>query len=571
MVKAVKSSKKAQSPMGQAENLDPYDIFSSSKAVQKAWFSNPEALSEQLKKLAVDIWSLDEWKKMTNIGSDVDFSSTSFDQQSPSQLLENNPWFDMMKESHRVYSQWLEDSIENAPDLGDDEKRKAAFWTRQMSNAMSPNNFFWTNPDAIAKAMETNGQSLIDGMKNMQIDKERGSISMVREDAFEVGKDLATTEGAVVFRNELLELIQYKATTKTVHAIPIVIVTPWINKYYIFDLNEKKSMVKHLVDQGYTVFITSWKNPTSEMRETKLDDYMLKGALEAVNAAREICNAPHVHLGGYCIGGTIVSALMAWLNHPKSGYKGKDFPVKSWTLMASLTDFSNPGEIDVFISEDAITAVEKLMVEKGYLDGKDMAMSFRLLRSDSLIWHYFANNYLCGQEPDVFDVLFWNMDTTRMPEAMHQFYLRELYLNNNLAQKDAIEVGGLPIDMGRIKQPLYSVGADQDHIVPWQESFKTIDLVGSPVRYVLASSGHILGIVSPPVQPPKRNYRASEVKQGTKVDSWFDKTENVAGSWWEDWTAWLSPQCGKKQKPPVLGGKTHKVLEASPGTYVMEK
>ena len=554
-------------------NLDPYGIFSSNKAIQKAWFDNPVELSEQLTKLAVEIWSLEEWQRLTGCGAKGDlFPAVEYDERFQYKFWEKNPWFDTMKESYLLYTRWLEDAIYDTPGVDEKEKRKAAFWTRQMLNAMAPTNFFWTNPEAIVKAMETNGQSLIDGWKNLQADAERGTVSMVKEDAFDVGKDLATTPGAVVFRNDLLELIQYKPTTKTVHAIPIVIVTPWINKYYILDLNEKKSMVKHLVDQGYTVFITSWKNPDSEMRDTTLDDYMLKGALEAVNAARDICKAPHVHLAGYCIGGTIVSALMAWLNHPDSGYKnGKGSPVADWTLLASLVDFSNPGEIDVFISDDAIKAVEKLMEEKGYLDGQDMAMSFRLLRSNSLIWHYFANNYLCGQDPDEFDVLFWNMDTTRMPEAMHQFYLRELYLNNRLAKKDDLTVGGRSIDMGRVKQPLYSVGTEQDHIVPWKESFKTVDLIGGPARYVLATSGHILGIVSPPVEPPKRRYWVSDVKKGTEVETWLEKTEKVPGSWWEDWTAWLKPQSGKKQKPPALGGKTHSVLADAPGAYVLEK
>ncbi len=554
-------------------NMDPYGIFSSSMAVQRAWFNHPRELSEELTKLAVEIWSLEEWQAFTGSGKQGDlFPVISFDERFQYRFWEENPFFDTIKESYLLYTRWLEDAIYETPDLSDKEKRKAGFWARQMLNAMAPTNFFWTNPEAIVKALETNGTSLIDGWRNFLTDVERGTVSMVKEDAFEVGKDLATTPGAVVYRNELMELIQYKPTTKTVHAIPIVIVTPWINKYYILDLKEQKSMVKYLVDQGYTVFITSWKNPGSDMRDTTLDDYMLKGALEAVNVAREICDAPHVHLAGYCIGGTIVSALMAWLNHPDSGYKkGKDFPVAHWTLLASLVEFSNPGCIDVFIDENAIQAVEKLMEEKGYLDGQDMAMSFRMLRSNSLIWHYFVHNYLYGEEPEDFDVLFWNMDTTRMPEAMHKFYLRELYLNNRLAKKDDLTVGGLTIDLERIQQPLYSVGTEQDHIVPWKESFKTIDLIGGSARYVLATSGHILGIVSPPVEPPKRRYWVSDVKKGIEADHWLETTEKVPGSWWEDWTAWLKPQCGKKQKSPALGGKTYSVLADAPGTYVLEK
>ena len=553
--------------------MDPYGIFSSSMAIQRAWLNHPIELSEQFTKLTIEAWSLEEWQALTGFGLNGDlFPAVSFDERFQDKLWEKNPWFDTLKESYLLYTRWLEDAIYDTPDMEDKEKRKAAFWARQMLNAMAPTNFFWTNPKAIIRSMETNGTSLIEGWKNFLADVERGTVSMVKEDAFVIGKDLATTPGSVVFRNELLELIQYKPSTAKVHAIPIVIVTPWINKYYILDLDEKKSMIKYLVEQGFTVFITSWKNPGSEMRDTTLDDYMIKGVLEAVYAARDICAAPHVHLSGYCIGGTIVSALMAWLNHPDNDKKNKEnFPVAHWTLLASLVDFSNPGEIDVFIGENAIQAVEKLMKEKGYLDGQDMAMSFRMLRSNSLIWHYFANNYLCGEEPEAFDVLFWNMDTTRMPEAMHKFYLRELYLNNRLVQKDSLIVGGRSIDLGRITQPLYSVGTEQDHIVPWKESFKTSDLVSGSVRYVLATSGHILGIVSPPVDPPKRRYWVSDVEKGNDVDNWLEETEKVPGSWWEDWIAWLAPQSGKKQKPPALGGKKHSRLADAPGTYVLEK
>jgi polyhydroxyalkanoate synthase len=391
---------------------------------------------------------------------------------------------------------------------------------------------------------------------------------MVDERAFQVGKNLATTPGAVIYRNEILEVIQFSPTQATVHEVPIVFVSPWINKYYILDLGEKKSLIRHMVDQGFTVFVTSWKNPGPDMRDTTLDDYMLKGTLEAVRAAREITGAPHVHLSGYCIGGTIVAALLAWLN--RAGGRAKP-PVGHWSLFTTLLDFTNPGDVDVFISEAGIETLERRMAEKGYLDGQDMASTFRMLRANSLIWHYHIRNYLHGETPPPLDVLFWNMDTTRMPEAMHSFYLRELYLKNKLAQKDGLTLGGRPIDLGRITQPLYAVGTEQDHIAPWKETFKVCGLVGGPVRYALATSGHILGIINPPVDPPKRKFWIADATGQRDPEAWRADIPKVPGTWWTDWVEWLRPQCGARKAPPSLGTEQYPPLADAPGTYVLER
>lgn len=553
-------------------NLDPFGILSSSLAIQSAWLSHPLELSEKLTKLTLDSWSLELCSCMQAIPALPSISDpipvVKFDERFQYALWEKNPWFDALKGGYLLYTRWLEDAIYETPEVTDKEKRKAAFWARQVLNGMAPTNFFWTNPEAIRHCIETNGTSLIKGWEYFQKDIERGSISMVDDSAFEVGKDLATTPGSVVFRNELLELIQYSATTTKVHTVPIVMVSPWINKYYILDLNEQKSLLKYLVDQGFTVFVTSWKNPGVEMRNTTLDDYMIKGVLQAVNVARDICDVPQVHLTGYCIGGTIVSALMAWLNHPDNV---QDSPVAHWTLFTTLVEFSNPGDIDIFIDKNAIKLVETLMKQKGYLDGEQLAMSFRMLRSNNLIWHFYVKHYLCGEPYDAFDVLFWNIDTTRLPEAMHKSYLRELYLNNKLSQKNEFVIAGRALDLTDITQPLYVVSAEQDHIVPWKESFKICDLVSSPIRHVLATSGHILGIINPPVEPPKRRYWVSDITKGTDADNWLNTTNKKPGSWWEDWVAWLAPQSGDMLKPPQMGGEKHTILADAPGTYVLEK
>lgn len=550
-------------------DLDPFGILSSCWQVQKAWLGHPQKLAEELTKLTAEIWSLEEWQLLTGAGAHGDlFPAVNYDERFEFPVWTENPYLDTLKETYLLYTRWLEDAIFETPDVPEKTKRKAAFWARQVLNALAPTNWFWTNPEAMNRFMQTNGMSAINGWNHFLTDAERGVISLVDESAFEVGVNLATTPGSVVFRNELLELIQYSPTTNRVHEIPIVIVAPWINKYYILDLDKEKSLIRHLVDQGFTVFVTSWKNPGAEARNTTLDDYMLKGVLEAVNVAKEVCKVPKVHLTGYCIGGTVVSALMAWLNHDDSN---DESPVAHWTLLASLADFSNPGDIDVFIDEDSVQILEQRMAKDGYLDGKDMAASFRMLRSNSLIWHYFVNNYLYGEPPEAFDVLYWNMDTTRMPEAMHSFYLRELYLNNKLVQKNALTLGGRPIDLGRITEPLYAVGTEQDHITPWKESFKIGSLVNSQVRYVLATSGHILGIVSPPVDPPKRRYWAGNLNGNVNPDAWLAKTKKVPGSWWTDWVAWLRPNCGDKKAPPPLGGRKYTPLFDAPGAYVLER
>jgi polyhydroxyalkanoate synthase subunit PhaC len=373
-------------------------------------------------------------------------------------------------------------------------------------------------------------------------------VQMVERDAFRVGVDLATTPGRVVLRNRLVEVLHFTPTTPQVHQTPIVIVTAWINKYYVLDMTAQKSLVRHLTDQGYSVFITSWKNPTPDMADVRFDDYLVEGVDPAVAIARKLCKAAQVHLVGYCIGGTLVATYMAWANRH---YGADRMPVAHWTLLTSLTDFSQPGDIEVFIDEGAVAGLEEKMAKTGFLTGEDMATSFRLLRSNSLIWHYFERSYLFGEPLPPFDVLYWNIDTTRMPAAMHSYYLRQMYLHNRLVQPDALTLAGEPIDLGRITQPLYAVGAQE-------------------VRFVLSTSGHILGIVNPPVDPPKRSFWVAEPQPTEHADHWLARADKHRGSWWTDWLAWLGPQCGPMVSPPKVGGRGQPDLGPAPGTYVLE-
>jgi len=546
--------------------LDPFGIVSSCWEVQNAWLQHPRELSEELKKLGTEAAALASppW-----LGGEEDMiPAASYDERFQDPIWTKSPYFDTLKEFYLLYTRWIEDAIYRTPGASEEAKYKAAFWMRQGLNALAPTNYFFTNPVALTRLMETAGKSVLDGWRNLTADSAQGVVSLVRDADFEVGETVATTPGAVVFRNALMELIQYAPATNKVHAMPIVIVAPWINKYYILDLNEKKSLIRFLVNQGFTVFVTSWKNVGPEMRDTTLDDYLVEGLQEAVNVARAICNARQVHLTGYCIGGTLSAAFMAW---SKSGGGRAKPPVAHGTLLTTLVDFSDPGEIGVFIDENSVVWLEDHMNEVGYLDGKSMAASFRLLRSNSLLWHYVVHNYLLGETPPPFDVLYWNMDTTRLPAAMHSFYLREFYLNNKLVEKNGVTLAGRPIDLERIDTPLYLVGTEQDHITPWKETFKLARLSKGPTRYVLATSGHIMGVISPPVDPPKRRYWAGPVDGLCDAEAWREATEKVPGSWWLDWVDWLRPQCGALQAPPGLGNDAYPALAEAPGSYVLER
>jgi polyhydroxyalkanoate synthase len=553
------------------QTTDPFGMMSSVLNAQAAWMMHPQELSKAIHGLFVDSLAFQSHLMRLALGlpsedvikphvDDVRFADPDW---------VNNPVWDVVKEYYLAFTHRTEDLLFETPGLSDTQRKRAAFWARQWLNAMAPTNFFFSNPIAMRRFYETQGDSLKQGFMNFVRDAKAKNIRMVEADAFKVGTDLATTPGRVVMRNRLVELIHYTPTTAQVHQTPIVIITPWINKYYVLDLTPQKSMVKFLTDQGYSVFITSWKNPTAEMADLAFDDYLLEGVDQAVQAARQICKAPQVHLTGYCIGGTLVSSYMAWASRH---FDAKDQPVAHWTLLTTLTNFANPGDIDVFIDEAMIEALEKKMTKTGFLDGNDMATSFRLLRSNSLVWHYFEHSYLLGEALPAFDVLFWNMDTTRMPATMHSFYLRQMYLNNNLIKPDALTLGGEPIDLTRIAQPLYAVSAEDDHIVPWRQSYLIRQHLNAktPVRFVLTTSGHIFGIVNPVVNPPKRNFWVAEPKSQETSDAWQGRATKTAGSWWPDWLAWLAPKCGPMVDAPKVGAKSYPGLGAAPGTYVFE-
>jgi polyhydroxyalkanoate synthase len=472
--------------------------------------------------------------------------------------------FDFIKQSYLLTSRWMQATVAEVEGLDPQTRRKVDFYTKQFVDAIAPTNFAMTNPEVLRTTAESHGENLVKGLKNLLDDLEKGKgrlrVSMTDEKAFEVGKNVAVTPGKVVAQTRLMQLIQYTPTTAEVKEIPIVIIPPWINKYYILDLREKNSLVKWLTDQGYTTFILSWVNPDQSMAGIDFEDYMREGAIAAKDAALAATGAPKVHMAGYCLGGTLLAATMAYLKVKK------DDTVATATYMAALTDFKEVGDLRVFVDEDQVKRLEERMDKTGYLDAADMATTFNMLRSNDLIWSFVVNNYLLGKDAFPFDLLYWNADSTRMPKAMHSFYLRNMYLENNLAKPGGITLAGVPIDLKKITAPSYIISCKEDHIAPWASTFEGTKLFGGPVRFVLSASGHIAGVANPPVAK-KYCYWTNEAN-GKTATAWLEGATEHPGSWWTDWEAWLAPQSGKMVAARKPGDGKLKAIEDAPGSYV---
>lgn len=547
-------------------SIDPLGVYVPLLHAQLAWLLHPQELAEHVIGFSTDVMCVAAHAMRRSMGlpSEDPVTAQPDDTRFADPAWREYASWDIVKEWYLLTTRRSEDMLYETPGLSGRERRRAAFWWRNWLNAVAPPNFLWTNPVALRMALETCGDNLIRGSRNFFDDLLAGDIRMTDPADFKVGHNLGTTPGQVVARNHLVEIIRYQPATTRQYARPVLIVTPWINKFYVLDLTEKKSMVRYLRDQGIDVFITSWRNPTCAMSDTSFDDYLTEGIDFAVHTASELTCADKVHAVGYCIGGTALSAYMAWATRQ---YDAVDQPVAHWTLLTTLTDFSAPGDIEVFIDPASVRYLSDLMNRKGCLEGKEMASAFRLLRPNSLIWHYYVHGYLYGEKPPAFDVLYWNMDTTRMPAAMHSWYLREFYLNNRLIQRDSLTIAGQPIDLERIQQPLYAVAAEDDHIAPWRQAFRTMNAVRGPKRFVLSNSGHILGIVNPVVDPPKRQYRAAAAHRTDTPVKWIARTAWQPGSWWTDWIAWLVPQLGDLRD---VGESASVNLGNAPGEYVLE-
>ncbi len=468
------------------------------------------------------------------------------------------PLFDYIRQNYLVTSKWLIQMVESA-NTDEASKEKATFFTQQYLDAMSPTNFAFTNPEVMKLALETKGESLQEGMKKLMADMQKGSITMTDESKFAIGTNLAMTPGEVIFENDLFQLIQYTPSTPQVYSRPLLVVPPCVNKYYIMDLQPANSMMGYIVSQGYTTFLVSWKSIEAHQGALKWDDYVETGVIKAATVVREISKAEKINVLSFCIGGELVTTAM-----PVMQARGLDW-FESITLMTVMLDHTDPGEIKHFIDWNLIRKRESQV--EGVIDGKELAKTFSALRSNDLIWNYVVNNYLKGKNPPPFDLLYWNSDSANLSLPMHTFFLRNMYLENNLTKPNSFSLCGTPIDLTTIKVPTYIFAAREDHIVPWQSAFLSTRILKGPIRFVLGASGHIAGAINP-VSTNKRNYWVNE-NTALESDAWLEGAESRPGSWWQDWSAWLAPQSGEKVvAPKKLGNTKFKMIEAAPGRYV---
>jgi polyhydroxyalkanoate synthase len=476
-----------------------------------------------------------------------------------------NPYFDFWKQAYLITTRWLEDVLDKTEGLDERTRQRAEFYLKQIASALSPSNFPLTNPEVLRETFATSGRNLVQGMANLAQDMERSGdllkISQTDVQAFEVGRNVATTPGKVIFQNELIQLIQYAPTTSEVHETPLLIIPPWINKFYILDLTPEKSFIKFLVDRGFTVFVASWVNPDARLAHKTFEDYMNEGLLAATDAVMRETGVNKINVVGYCVGGTLLGTALAYL-----AARGEE-PFASATFLAAQVDFTKAGDLMLFIDDAQLKALEEMMAERGYLDGSRMATVFNMLRPKDLIWPYIVNNYLLGKKPFPFDLLFWNQDSTRLPAANHNFYLREFYHENKLA-RGQMRLGGVRLDLGKVKLPIYELASKEDHIAPARSVFLGAKLFAGPVTFVLAGSGHIAGVINP---PEKRKYQYwTNDKRAATYDAWLESAKEHPGSWWPHYAEWLAGHSGSMVPARVPGARLG-VIEDAPGSYVKMK
>jgi len=472
------------------------------------------------------------------------------------------PYFALLKQSYLLAAEYLTELAALVP-LPEHDRHRLEFMTRQLVDAMAPTNFPATNPEVLRRAAETEGKSLVQGATNLVVDARKGRISMSDAAAFEVGRNLAITPGSVVFRNQLFELIQYDATTPRVHRRPLLIVPPCINKYYILDLQPENSFVRWAVAQGHTVFVLSWRNVPKEMGAVTWDDYLEEAVLTAVEVVKEIAGSATINTLGFCVGGTLLSCALAVLaaRHDRS--------VESATLLTTMLDFEDPGEIGVFVSRELLSAREPSLMAGQRVHGSELAGAFASLRANDLVWNYVVNNYLKGETPPAFDLLHWNGDSSNLPGPMYAYYLKNLYIDNRLREPDALTMAGAKIDLARVTVPTYVFATREDHIVPWRSAYRTTGLFGGDVTFTLGASGHIAGVINPAAKN-RRNYWTNPLVTDDAGD-WLERAENCPGSWWPHWAAWLAGHGGPMQAAPQrTGSGAHPPLEPAPGSYVRE-
>ncbi|MEQ8964654.1 MAG: class I poly(R)-hydroxyalkanoic acid synthase [Azospirillaceae bacterium] len=549
--------------------VDPLNIGGAFYEMTAKMMADPGKVMQAQMTLWADYMTL--WQRTTQrmLGAETDpvIEPERGDRRFKDEAWDENSLFDYVKQSYLLTARWMQSTVREVEGLDDKTAKKVDFYTRQFVDAMAPSNFVMTNPEVLRATVESGGENLVRGLDNLLEDLERGQgrlqIRMTDTDAFQVGRNIAVTPGKVVYENDLVQLIQYTPTTDKVARRPLMIIPPWINKYYILDLRPENSFVKWAVDQGHTVFVLSWVNPDESLAAKSFEDYMTEGPLAALDAIEKATGEREINAIGYCLGGTLLASTLAWMTA-----KGDD-RIKSATYFTTMVDFSEAGELGVFIDEEQLAALEARMNERGYLEGQAMATTFNMLRANDLIWSFVVNNYLLGKDPFPFDLLYWNSDSTRMPAAMHSFYLRRMYQENKLVEPGGIRLKGVDIDLRTIEQPTFILSTKEDHIAPWKSTYAATQIYGGPIRFVLAASGHIAGVVNPPAK--EKYCYWTHTRTPKNPDAWLQKATQQPGSWWPEWQKWVSRFAGGQvdARQPGDGGLTP--IEDAPGRYVASR
>ncbi|NBB83287.1 MAG: class I poly(R)-hydroxyalkanoic acid synthase, partial [Alphaproteobacteria bacterium] len=550
-------------------SLDPLNIGGAFFEMTSRMMADPARVMQAQMSLWHDYVTL--WQRTTQrfLGAEAEpvIEPERGDRRFKDEAWDENTLFDFIKQSYLLSARWMQSTVNQVEGLDDKTAKKVDFYTRQFVDAMAPSNFVMTNPEVLRTTVESGGENLVKGLNNLLDDLERGQgqlqIRMTDTEAFKVGENIAVTPGKVVYENDLMQLIQYTPTTDEVARRPLMIIPPWINKYYILDLRPKNSFIKWAVDQGHTVFVLSWVNPDETLAAKTFEDYMREGPLAALDAIEQATGEREVNAVGYCLGGTLLACTLSYM-----AAKGDD-RVKSASYLTTMVDFAEAGELGVFIDAEQLAALEARMQEKGYLEGSAMATTFNMLRANDLIWSFVVNNYLLGKDPFPFDLLYWNSDSTRMPAAMHSFYLRNMYQENRLVEPGGITLAGVPIDLGRIKQPSFILSTKEDHIAPWTSTYSATQLYGGPTRFVLSASGHIAGVVNPPAAEKYCYWTYNRTPKDP--EAWLAKAEQHAGSWWPEWHKWVGRHAGGKVPARQPGDGALSPIEDAPGRYVASR
>lgn len=554
-----------QPDTGAAGMADPMAIGATFFELTARMMADPARLIEAQMALWNDYLTL--WQRTTErlMGQTVEpvVEAASDDRRFRDRAWSDNAIFDYIKQSYLLSARFIQGAVKEVGGLDEHTGRKVDFYTRQFVDAMAPSNYVLTNPEVLRAVGESGGENLVSGLQNLLDDLERGkgrlAISMTDMAAFQLGENVAATPGKVVYQNDLIQLIQYAPATETVHRLPLLIIPPWINKFYVLDLRPQNSFIRWAVGEGHTVFVISWVNPDEHLSGKSFEDYMKEGPLAALDAMHEATGEKDANVIGYCLGGTLLSATLAYMSAKR------DRRIKSATFFVTMVDFAEAGDLSVFIDEEQLTALEERMAQKGYLEARDMHQTFNMLRANDLIWSFVVNNYLLGKQPLPFDLLYWNADSTRMPAAMQSFYLRRMYQENLLSKPGGITLDGVKIDLRKVKTPAFLLSTREDHIAPWRSTYRATQLYAGPVKFVLSASGHIAGVVSPPGS--KYGHWTNDANPPSP-DDWLATATHQESSWWPVWEEWVSQYSGGQVPARRPGDGKLQPLEDAPGSYV---